>query len=104
MINSIITGTGHYLPEQVIPNEAFINHKFYDTAGEKITKDNLEVVNKLNEITGIRERRYAKSEYKASDLAFFAAEKAIDSAKIDEFQVCHPLCPKFHSLPQQPLH
>ena len=83
MINTIISGTGHYLPDQVVPNEAFIGHKFYDTEGSKITKDNLEVVNKLNEITGIRERRYAKSEHKASDLAFFAAKKAIESANMD---------------------
>ena len=83
MINTIITGTGHYLPELVIPNEAFKQHEFYDATGTKITKDSLEVANKLYEITGIRERRYAKTEYKASDLAFFAAQKAIQSANID---------------------
>lgn len=83
MINTIITGTGHYLPELVITNEAFKQHEFYDAEGTKIIKDSLEVANKLYEITGIRERRYAKPEHKTSDLAFFAAQKAIQSANID---------------------
>ncbi len=83
MMNTIITGTGHYLPELVITNETFKQHEFFDNEGTKITKDSLEVANKLYEITGIRERRYAKTEHKASDLAFFAAQKAIQSANID---------------------
>jgi len=83
MINTIITGTGHYLPKQIVTKEAFLQHEFYDDAGVKITKDNAAVVDKLTEITGIKERRYAQSAYNASDLAFFAAEKAIESADID---------------------
>jgi len=83
MINTIITGTGHYLPDLVVTQEAFLQHEFYDIEGAKVTKDNKEIVKKLSEITGIRERRYAASEYNTSDLAFFAAEKAIQSANLD---------------------
>lgn len=83
MINTIITGTGHYLPDHIINQTSFLQHEFYDIEGVKVTKNNTEVVNKLSEITGIRERRYAASEHKASDLAFFAAQKAIQSAQID---------------------
>lgn len=84
MINSIIIGSGSYLPKQVVPNDAFLNHEFFDAAGTKITKANSEVVQKLKEITEIRERRYAEDNHTASDLAFFAAEKAIQSATIDK--------------------
>ncbi len=83
MINTIITGTGHYLPDQIITKEAFLQNEFYDEGGAKVTKDNLAVANKLTEITGIRERRYAATEHNTSDLAFFAAQKAIQSAKVD---------------------
>ncbi|MEM1124272.1 MAG: ketoacyl-ACP synthase III [Bacteroidota bacterium] len=83
MINTIITGSGHYLPEQKVANNDFLEHVFYDTEGVKIDKNNLEIVNKLNEITGISERRYAKDEHQASDLAYFAAERAIADAGVD---------------------
>jgi len=84
MINSIIIGSGSFLPEQVVPNDAFLNHEFYDNEGTKISKPNAEVVQKLNEITEISERRYAADNHTASDLAFFAAERAIQSANIDK--------------------
>ncbi len=83
MINTIITGSGSYLPKKTVTNNDFLNHTFFDQSGTKITKDNLEIVNKLNEITGISERRYADNEHTASDLAFFAAEKAIADAQVD---------------------
>jgi 3-oxoacyl-[acyl-carrier-protein] synthase-3 len=84
MINTVITGTGHYLPEKVIKNEDFQDFIFYDSNKQRIHKDNQEIVQKLNQITGIKERRYAKSDHTASDLAFFAAEKAIADAQIDK--------------------
>ncbi|MFK7979334.1 MAG: 3-oxoacyl-ACP synthase III family protein [Saprospiraceae bacterium] len=83
MINTIITGTGHYLPDHVVTQEAFLKNEFYNIEKAKIEKDNLAIVKKLSEITGIRERRYAAPKQNTSDLAFFAAEKAIQSANID---------------------
>lgn len=84
MINSVIIGSGSYLPEHVVANDDFLNHEFFDAEGVKITKPNVEVVQKLNEITEIRERRYAADNHTASDLAYFAADKAIHSASIDK--------------------
>ena len=83
MINTIITGTGHYLPADIITQEAFLKHEFYDIEKAKVKKDNSAIVKKLSEITGIRERRYAAPKHNTSDLGFFAAEKAIQSANID---------------------
>jgi 3-oxoacyl-[acyl-carrier-protein] synthase-3 len=37
----------------------------------------------LKEITGIEERRYVGSNLCTSDIAFFAAQKAIENAKVD---------------------
>ena len=41
------------------------------------------VIDKFKGITGIEERRYAESHLLSSDMAFFAAEKAIANANID---------------------
>ena len=57
---------------------------FFDANGEKLTKSNQETIDKLSEITGIRERRYAANDQLASDLAYLAAEDAIQSSGIDK--------------------
>ena len=41
------------------------------------------VIGKFKSITGIGERRYAPADLCSSDLAFFAAQKAIENAQID---------------------
>jgi 3-oxoacyl-[acyl-carrier-protein] synthase III len=82
-IYSVITGTGSYIPTQQIKNEAFINNVFYESTGEKINKDNEEIINKFQEITTIAERQYAADDLVASDLGYFAALEAIKSANID---------------------
>jgi 3-oxoacyl-[acyl-carrier-protein] synthase-3 len=38
----------------------------------------LDIVNKLQEITCIRERRYVEDDLNTSDIAFMAAEQALD--------------------------
>jgi len=62
MTNSIITGTGSYIPTVKVPNKQFLGNDFYDADGIKIAKGNVDIVNKLQEITCIRERRYVKIE------------------------------------------
>ena len=42
------------------------------------------VINKLKEITGVKERRYANDNLNSSDLGYLAAEKAIKDANIDK--------------------
>jgi 3-oxoacyl-[acyl-carrier-protein] synthase-3 len=83
-IYSIITGTGSYIPLKHVKNEDFHQHTFYEPNGEKINKSNQEITNKFLEITTIDERRYITDDLTTSDMAFFAAENAIQSANIDK--------------------
>lgn len=62
-----IIGIGRYLPEKVVTN--FDLEKIMDTSDEWIRTR-----------TGIKERRIANDETKTSDMAFYAAEKAIENA------------------------
>ncbi|SDB66387.1 3-oxoacyl-[acyl-carrier-protein] synthase-3 [Flavobacteriaceae bacterium MAR_2010_188] len=78
-----ITGTGSYIPDIVEKNADFINHQFLDTAGNNFSHENHVIIEKFEAITGIGERRYAEESQNSSDLAFFAAEKAIKDANID---------------------
>ena len=80
---SVITGTGSYLPEKKVKNEDFLEFEFYESNGKKIEKDNAYVINKFKEITTIEERRYVTDDLVTSDIAFFAAEKAIADSGID---------------------
>ncbi|NQX84489.1 MAG: 3-oxoacyl-ACP synthase III family protein [Flavobacteriaceae bacterium] len=82
-MNIHITGSGSYIPEDVQKNEDFYQHQFLNTDGSKIEYPNEIIVGKFKEITGIAERRYAKPHLTSSDLATFAAEKAITNANID---------------------
>ena len=78
MTNSIITGTGSYIPTSKIPNTYFLNHEFYGADGKKLEKANADIIDKLRDITGIHERRYATDDISTSDMAFFAAKKALE--------------------------
>jgi 3-oxoacyl-[acyl-carrier-protein] synthase-3 len=83
-IYSIISGTGSYLPTKHIANADFLNQTFYESTGEKINRSNEEIISKFQQITGIDERRYVEDEFVSSDIAFFAAEKAIANSGIDK--------------------
>jgi len=83
-IYSVITGTGSYIPTKRVPNNYFLDKEFYGTDGKKLAKTNQEIIDKLEEITTISERRYVEDDQTTSDLAFYAAEKAIESAKINK--------------------
>lgn len=80
---SVITGTGSYIPERRIPNSYFLDHQFIDRNGNPYDKSNSEIIEKFEEITGIKERRYVTDDLTASDIGFFAAEKALENAAID---------------------
>jgi 3-oxoacyl-[acyl-carrier-protein] synthase-3 len=82
-MNIKFTGTGSYIPATIEKNEDFHQHEFLNADGSKIEHPNEVIVEKFKAITGISERRYAKAHLNSSDLAFFAAEKAIEDAKID---------------------
>ena len=82
-IKSVIVGTGCFIPENVIANDQFLQHKFYESDGRPILRENAEVISKFQDITEIAERRYANNEHTASDLGYFAAQDAISSSGID---------------------
>lgn len=81
---SVIAGTGSYVPERRVLNSDFLDKTFFDANGEKLKKSSRETIDKLAEITGILERRYAAPDQQASDLAFLAAEEALKSSGIDK--------------------
>jgi 3-oxoacyl-[acyl-carrier-protein] synthase-3 len=82
-MNIKITGVGSYIPEVVEKNTDFHQHEFLNIDGSTINNTNEVIVEKFKDITGIVERRYAKSHLTSSDLATFAAERAIADANID---------------------
>ena len=91
-MHAIITRTGSYIPSRRIPNDHFLQNEFYDAAGKRPERPNEEIVRKLNEITGIEERRYAPDEVTASEMAFHAAEAAlegVDRESLDYIIVAH---------------
>jgi 3-oxoacyl-[acyl-carrier-protein] synthase-3 len=61
MPNSIITATGSYIPNNRVPNTHFLQSSFFDANGNRNPLPNPEIIKKLHEITGIRERRCAPS-------------------------------------------
>ena len=80
---TIITGTGSYIPTEIVSNKEFSSHKFYAEDHQPIETAPEEVVKKFKQITGIAERRYASPDLNASDIATIAAQKAIEDSGID---------------------
>jgi 3-oxoacyl-[acyl-carrier-protein] synthase-3 len=88
-LNSVITGTGSYIPEVTIKNTDFLQHEFYHPNKTRIESANSEIIEKFRDITGIEERRWAEEGILASDMAAEAAEKAILSAGINRDELDH---------------
>jgi 3-oxoacyl-[acyl-carrier-protein] synthase III len=82
-MNIKITGSGSYIPNQVVTNDDFVNNQFLNEDGTPFGYPNDIIAQKFKQITGIEERRYADSNLKTSDIAFLAAQKAIENAKTD---------------------
>ncbi len=82
-INSVITGTGSYIPSVRVSNKEFARHIFFSKDESAIETLVDEVISKFKDITGIEERRYANDEQSASEIAALAAEQAIADAGID---------------------
>lgn len=82
-MNIKITGSGCYIPNRIVTNKDFEQHEFLDEAGAPLSYSNEVVATKFRQITGIDERRYVDSDLTTSDIAFFAAERAIQDAGID---------------------
>jgi 3-oxoacyl-[acyl-carrier-protein] synthase-3 len=82
--NVIISGTGSFIPENIVPNSRFSDNKFYDAEGEPFNASHEEITEKFVSITGIEERRWADKDMDASDMGTIAAKKAITDAGIDK--------------------
>ena len=83
-IYAVATGTGSYIPAVVVKNMDFANRLFLNSDGTTIETPGEEIVNKFEQITDITERRFAEEKYVTSDIATFAAEKALQAAKFDK--------------------
>lgn len=82
-IFTVILGSGSFLPETVVKNEDFLQNEFLEASGNKFAKPNADIIKKFQDITEIEERRYLPSDLNTSDMAFFASQRAIESAGID---------------------
>jgi 3-oxoacyl-[acyl-carrier-protein] synthase-3 len=82
-MNIKITGVGSYIPTEIVTNLDFAKHNFLNEDGTPFPYSNEIVAKKFHEITGIEERRYVTDDLQTSDIAFIAAQRAIENAKID---------------------
>ncbi len=81
--NTIITGTGSFIPSRRIDNSHFARQTFFDKAQTVIDSPGEDVVRKFRDITGIAERRWVEENQTTSDIAAIAARRAIEAAGAD---------------------
>jgi len=86
-MNSIITGTGSYIPKIVKKNSDFLDREFYGEKNESFETSNEIIIEKFKGITGIEERRYLEPDLQNSDAAAIASKNAIESSKIDPEEI-----------------
>lgn len=82
-MNSVITGTGSYIPTITKTNKNFNEERFFNEKNEPFSNSNAVIIEKFKEITGIEERRYVTDDKKASDIAAIAAQRAIEKAGVN---------------------
>jgi len=82
-MQTLITGTGSYIPGEVRSNQDFAFSEFYNERRQRILIDAVELIGKFEQITGIAQRRYAHEDMNASDMAALAAAAAIYDAGVD---------------------
>jgi 3-oxoacyl-[acyl-carrier-protein] synthase III len=87
MKQTIITGSGSFIPASIKCNNDFANSVFYSETNQRLTTPPAEVVQKFKQITGIEERRYADDSMNASDLGALAAEKAIINSGVNAEEI-----------------
>lgn len=83
MSNTIIIGSGSYIPTNEIDGSYFQDSVFFDDNNEKIDKPNDQIIEKFVEITEIKKRRYVDDNLYNSDIGTIAARQAIEDSKID---------------------
>jgi 3-oxoacyl-[acyl-carrier-protein] synthase-3 len=93
-LKTIINGTGTFMPERRIANSYFLNNVFMDSNGIPSAKPTAEIIEKLEQITGIKERGYISEKGDSVPLMVAAAENALadwgkDKNLIDGIIVAH---------------
>ncbi|MEG2079120.1 3-oxoacyl-[acyl-carrier-protein] synthase-3 [Chryseobacterium piscicola] len=83
MPNTIIIGSGSYLPNRIVGRDFFLDSEFYAEDGQKIDKPAEETISKFVEITEIENRRFIEDDLSNSKIGYEAAKIAIDDANID---------------------
>ena len=78
-----ITGSGCYIPTEVVSNYDFAEHTFLNDDGTPFPLPNKVITEKFYDITGIQERRYVSDDLLTSDIATIAAKNAIQDANLD---------------------
>ncbi len=71
------------MPKRIIKNDYFLQFDFYTKKGEKNPKDPKEIIQKLEEISGISERRFIGENEESIELLEEAARKAITDAGLE---------------------
>ena len=87
MIKSIITGSGSCLPSRIIDNSHFHTFSFWEKDGTPIQKSGKEIAEKMEAISGIKERRYIRDDQETVDILLEAAQNAIADAAIDKNEI-----------------
>ena len=82
-MQSIISGTGSYIPKIKMKNEDFLSNEFFNESQKKLPNSNEVVIKKFKAITGIEERRYLTDDLKNSDIATIAAQRAITASNVN---------------------
>ncbi|MDQ3048578.1 MAG: ketoacyl-ACP synthase III [Bacteroidota bacterium] len=82
-MNIKITGSGSYVPTEVVSNIDFAKHEFYNENGDVFPYSNEVIAKNFLDITGIEERRYVTNDLLTSDIATIAAKRAIADSGID---------------------
>ncbi len=86
-MGSEITGSGSAMPARIIANDYFLKNNFYTKEGRKNEKTSSAIIEKLEEISGIKERRFIKEEESSVDILFEACSNAIQDAGIDRNEI-----------------
>ena len=82
-MGSKFIGVGSYIPTQTITNLYFKDYQFLNEEGVALKQKSEFIANKLQDITGIEERKYVETNLVTSDIGLIAAQRAIKESKID---------------------
>ncbi len=93
-MKTIIAATGTKLPDRRIQNSYFLNNVFMDEHGTPNPKDTVDIIAKLEQITGIKERGYISEKGDSVPLMYEACMATIadwghDKNMIDGIIVAH---------------